>query len=162
MFDVRASGWLSWREAARDLTFLALAFLVLAGAGALILDQAYQTWAAAHDHGMRGTWTATHGGHGSKRIEWSSDFTPDNGGLIRTDVVLANNIGGLHVGRSIPAVMFGNGSEAFAATDSWGWLPLALFGAVPASLAAYVAWFAANHLRVPRRRRQAPRYHFSG
>lgn len=152
MSNVRAKGWRSRGEAVRDLTMLALAFLLLAGVAAVFLDRAYLTWAAAHGHGMPGTFTATHRGYAGKRIAWSGDFTPDNGGPTRIDVVLANNINGLHVGRSIPAVMLSDNSEAFAATDTWGWLPLTIFGAIFASLAAGVAWFTAHHLRAHRRR----------
>ncbi|GIH12492.1 hypothetical protein [Rugosimonospora africana] len=151
MQGVQAMGWVSRREAARDIVFLALAFLLSAGVAALFLDDAYGTWAGAHGRGTLGTWTATYPAGSKGRINWYGNFTPNNGGPARPNVGLANNVIGLHVGRSIPAAMLNNDRVAFATTDTRGWVPSAIFGGVFAVLASAVAWFTVHHLRAPRR-----------
>jgi hypothetical protein len=60
---------------------------------------------------------------------------------------LVNNIEGLSLGQSIYAATLDDQSSAFAVSDTWGWLPLTIFGALFAALAGLVAWFTAHHLR---------------
>jgi hypothetical protein len=87
----RTTSWLSRHETVVGVG-LALGFLLLAVVSFAVFRQAGTAWAAAHDHGTHGTWTAMRRDHGGKSmVNWYGDFVPDDGGPTRHDAPLMSH-----------------------------------------------------------------------
>jgi hypothetical protein len=142
------TGWLSRREAVTDVTILVLAFLFFSFVAVMLVRQAGNAWLATHGHGVPGTWTATNSESGAKRIDWYGDFTSAGGGPTRHRVPLDNNFVQLRVGQSLQVRVQGTDpGHAFATSQTWEWLPLALIAAVSVALAVIPPWLLIHHLR---------------
>lgn len=142
-------GWLSRREAVRDLVGCAVAIVVPFGVAALFLLQVAAAVAAQQGHGVHGQWTATSLHHAAKGpgTTWYGVFVPDGDGPAQPDVALFHTVDGIDVGRSVPAIVAGTPEHVFAASNTTAWVAPCVWAAVFSGLAALVTWFVAHHVR---------------
>jgi len=140
---------------ARGRYALLVIFAALVGIAAVLLHRAYEMWAPTHGRAIAGTWTETREEHWHKHSAWFGDFTPARGGPVRHEVPLIRSVPDLHVGRSIPAAVLGDHSDAISISDRSAWVGPAILGVGFAAGAGAVGWLGVNDLPSTRRRRSA-------